>query len=142
MAGTFILSLDCEGKWGVADHLDAGIHAALTDAALRRTYGEIVEALDRREIPATFAVVDFFTAALRGALDFLAAALRVPVVFFAAAFEADFFAGTLPPSLRASDRPMAIACLRLVTFLPEPLRSVPRLRSCIARFTLLDAFLL
>ena len=61
MAGTFILSLDCEGKWGVADHLDAGIHAALTDDALRRTYGEIVDALDQREIPATFAVVDFFT---------------------------------------------------------------------------------
>jgi hypothetical protein len=36
---------------------------------------------------------------------------------------------------------MAIACLRLVTFLPErPLRSVPRLRSCIARLTLLCAF--
>jgi uncharacterized protein YjbI with pentapeptide repeats len=30
---------------------------------------------------------------------------------------------------------MAMACLRLVTFLPEPLRSVPRLRSCIAFFT-------
>jgi len=38
---------------------------------------------------------------------------------------------------------MAIACLRLVTFLPErPLRSVPCLRSCIARSTFLDAFLL
>src|SRR5690349_12230203 len=37
---------------------------------------------------------------------------------------------------------MAIACLRLFTFLPErPLFSVPRLRSCIARFTLDCAFL-
>lgn len=45
-------------------------------------------------------------------------------------------AGTLPPARRASDSPMAMACLRLVTFLPErPLRRVPRLRSCIARFT-------
>jgi hypothetical protein len=52
------------------------------------------------------------------------------------------FGGTLPPSRRASDSPMAIACLRLVTFLPErPLRSVPCLRSCIARSTLLAAFL-
>src|SRR6185436_5473909 len=51
--------------------------------------------------------------------------------------------GTLPPARRASERPIAIACLRLVTFLPErPLRSVPRLRSCIARLTLLCAFLL
>ena len=45
--------------------------------------------------------------------------------------------GTFPPAFRASDRPIAIACLRLVTFLPEPpLFSVPRLRSCIAFSTL------
>ncbi len=61
MAGTFILSLDCEGKWGVADHLDAGIHASLNDEALRRSYSDIVAALKSRTIPATFAVVDFFT---------------------------------------------------------------------------------
>src|SRR5687768_13808975 len=49
--------------------------------------------------------------------------------------------GTLPPARRASDSPMAIACLRLVTFLPErPLRSVPSLRSCMARLTLDPAF--
>src|SRR5687768_6716480 len=36
---------------------------------------------------------------------------------------------------------MAMACLRLVTFLPErPLLSLPRLRSCIARFTFCCAF--
>jgi hypothetical protein len=45
--------------------------------------------------------------------------------------------GTFPPARRASDNPIAIACLRLFTFLPErPLRSLPCLRSCIARFTL------
>jgi hypothetical protein len=44
--------------------------------------------------------------------------------------------GTLPPARRASDNPIAIACLRLFTRLPErPLRKVPSLRSCIARFT-------
>jgi hypothetical protein len=43
------------------------------------------------------------------------------------------FAGTLPPARRACESPMAMACLRLVTFLPErPDRSWPRLRSCIA----------
>src|SRR4051812_42569351 len=57
----------------------------------------------------------------------------------------DFFflpaEGTLPPSRRASDSPMAIACFRLVTFLPDrPLFSVPSLRSCIARSTFCDAF--
>ena len=42
--------------------------------------------------------------------------------------------------MRASERPIAIACLRLVTFLPDlPLFSVPSFRSCIAFFTLLRA---
>src|SRR3954454_20762382 len=74
-----------------------------------------------------FFVVDFFE-------DFL-------VDFFADFFE-DFFDGTFAPSRRASESPMAIACLRLFTFLPElPLFSVPRLRSCIAFSTFFEAFL-
>ena len=41
----------------------------------------------------------------------------------------------------ASERPIAIACLRLVTFLPKrPLFRVPALRFFIARPTLADAF--
>src|SRR5258705_6058085 len=52
-----------------------------------------------------------------------------------------FFFGTFAPASRASERPIAIACLRLVTRLPDrPLFSVPRLRSCIARSTFLPAF--
>ena len=44
--------------------------------------------------------------------------------------------GTFAPALRASERPIAIACLRLVTFFPDfPLRSVPFFRSSIAFFT-------
>jgi hypothetical protein len=64
---------------------------------------------------------DNATHALRGAHeDFLRAAFR----------------GTRAPARRASDNPMAMACLRLVTFLRErPLRSVPRFISSIARFT-------
>ena len=51
--------------------------------------------------------------------------------------------GTLAPSRRASLKPIAMACFRLVTLLPEPPdRNVPRLRSCIARSTFCDAFLL
>src|SRR6185369_6578950 len=54
----------------------------------------------------------------------------------------DFFDGTFAPSRLASESPMAMACLRLFTFLPElPLFSVPRFRSCIARSTFLLAFL-
>jgi hypothetical protein len=58
-------------------------------------------------------------------------------------FRLDFFLrGTFAPERRASDSPMAIACFLLLTFWPErPLRNVPFLRSCIARFTLLPAFL-
>jgi hypothetical protein len=52
-------------------------------------------------------------------------------------------AGTLAPDLRASDRPIAIACLRLFTFLPDfPDLSLPCFISCIARPTLEEAFLL
>ena len=54
----------------------------------------------------------------------------------------DAFFGTFLPLARASDSPIAIACLRLLTFRPErPLFSVPALRSFIARSTLADAFL-
>jgi hypothetical protein len=56
-------------------------------------------------------------------------------------FAADFFFGTFAPSLRASDSPMAIACFRLVTFLPlRPLFSVPLFFSRIARATFFCAF--
>src|SRR5262249_53446041 len=49
--------------------------------------------------------------------------------------------GTLAPFSRASLRPMAIACLRLVTFRPDlPDFSVPRLRRRIALSTVDDAF--
>jgi hypothetical protein len=54
-------------------------------------------------------------------------------------FRDDFRDGTLPPFSRASLSPIAIACLRLVTFLPDPLFSVPFFRRCIADFTFLEA---
>src|SRR5256714_2955956 len=50
--------------------------------------------------------------------------------------------GTFAPFLRASDKPIAIACLRLFTrppFPPLPLRSVPLLRRRIALSTRLLA---
>src|SRR5436305_433985 len=47
-----------------------------------------------------------------------------------------FFAGTFAPFLRALDRPMATACLGLVTFLPDlPLFSFPCFISRIASWT-------
>ena len=48
--------------------------------------------------------------------------------------------GTFAPLRRASDNPIAMACLRLVTRLPDrPDRSDPRLRSRMARATICDA---
>ena len=55
-----------------------------------------------------------------------------------------FFLGTLAPFLRASERPMAMACFRLFTWPPLPLlpeRKVPLFLRCIALFTLLPAAL-
>lgn len=51
-----------------------------------------------------------------------------------------FFFGTFAPALRASDKPMAMACLRLVTFfLLRPLFSFPFFIACISRSTDFDA---
>ena len=53
---------------------------------------------------------------------------------------ADFFLGTFLPARRASDKPIAMACFRLLTLLPErPIFNVPRLNSCIDFPTFLDA---
>jgi hypothetical protein len=52
------------------------------------------------------------------------------------------FGGTLAPARRASESPIAIACLRLFTFFPDrPLFSFPLFRSRIALLTFSDAFL-
>jgi hypothetical protein len=51
------------------------------------------------------------------------------------------FFGTFLPSALASERPIAIACLRLLTLRPDrPLFRVPALRFFIARPTLAEAF--
>src|SRR4029077_13407092 len=56
--------------------------------------------------------------------------------------ELPFFRGTLAPARRAFERPIAIACFRLFTFLRErPDLSVPRFSSRIVSRTFCDAFL-
>jgi peptidoglycan/xylan/chitin deacetylase (PgdA/CDA1 family) len=59
--GTFIISLDCEGKWGMADHLRPYHHQLLTDNALAGVYERLVSLFGRYDIPATFAFVMAFT---------------------------------------------------------------------------------
>src|SRR3569833_1327050 len=70
--------------------------------------------------------------------------LRLRVLFLALFFFAPFFRGTFAPFLRASDSPIAMACLRLFTLPPLPplpLFNVPFFRRCIALFTRLLAAL-
>ena len=84
-----------------------------------------------------FLAGDFFFAGDLPAVDLFEAG------FFAADFlGALFFFGTLAPSFLASESPIAIACLRLVTFFPlRPLFSCPCFFSCIAFSTLFCDFL-
>jgi len=59
-AARFIISLDCEGKWGMADHLQTYHHELLTDAALTRAYERLVALFARYDVPATFGFVMAF----------------------------------------------------------------------------------
>ncbi len=60
MPGTFILSLDCEGKWGMADHLTADHHRWLTTERLRGAYRQLLALFAEHRIEATFAFVMAF----------------------------------------------------------------------------------
>jgi len=95
---------------------------------------------------ADFFDADFFVADFFGA-DFFDADFFADDFFFDDVFAADFFderfgfGGTFAPARRASERPIAIACLRLFTFLCEPpLSSLPSLRSCMTFLTFACAF--
>lgn len=59
--GTFIVSFDCEGKWGMADHLTPALRRILTTAAIEETYRRLLGALERKNTKATFAFVGAFT---------------------------------------------------------------------------------
>jgi hypothetical protein len=79
MPARFIFSLDCEGKWGVADQLHRDAHRTLSTERLREAYAGLLALLDRYDIAATFAFVGLFAepaasvARLAGPLDDLAA---------------------------------------------------------------------
>lgn len=60
MPASFILSLDCEGKWGVADTLTQFEHASLPTERLIEAYGKVLALLDEFEVSATFAFVGLF----------------------------------------------------------------------------------
>lgn len=61
MAGTFILSLDCEGKWGVAERMPRPLLGRITEEALEAGYHRLLTLFDRFSMPVTFAFVLAFT---------------------------------------------------------------------------------
>jgi hypothetical protein len=59
--GKLIISLDCEGKWGVADEINDWYDTLLTDEALEGAYRALTTLFDKYAISATFAFVMVFT---------------------------------------------------------------------------------
>jgi hypothetical protein len=58
--GIFTVSLDCEGKWGVADHL-SGVNEKITQDSLDDAYAFIFDTLASYDIRATVAFTSLFT---------------------------------------------------------------------------------
>ena len=56
----FILSFDCEGKWGMASDPAMVNSHAIGDTSLKWAYQQIFESLDKFSIPASFGVVGLF----------------------------------------------------------------------------------
>jgi peptidoglycan/xylan/chitin deacetylase (PgdA/CDA1 family) len=59
--GKFVISFDCEGKWGMADHLTPDLEQLLTDAQIEAAYDRLLAILARHDVRATFAFVGIFT---------------------------------------------------------------------------------
>jgi peptidoglycan/xylan/chitin deacetylase (PgdA/CDA1 family) len=58
--GTFIISLDCEGKWGMADQIGPFHNRFITHDRLIDAYQTLIRLFDRYNVPATFAFVMAF----------------------------------------------------------------------------------
>ncbi len=61
MPGTFIISLDCEGKWGMADRAERIESGFITKGSLMKAYEILIRELGQFEMAATFAFVMAFT---------------------------------------------------------------------------------
>ena len=69
MTARFILSLDCEGKWGSADILTAHHRRDLSDRKLAAAYRAILDLLDEYGIAATFAFAGLFSQSAKAFAD-------------------------------------------------------------------------
>lgn len=57
---TFILSFDCEGKWGLADQISEYHTKTITNENLIATYSRLADILEKYNVVATFAFVGAF----------------------------------------------------------------------------------
>jgi hypothetical protein len=66
MAGTFLLTFDCEGKWGVVDRLAPEHHRAYTSPQLDAAYRGVLSMLHKYGVGATFAFTGAFSMSRTG----------------------------------------------------------------------------
>ncbi len=67
--GAFIISFDCEGKWGIADKVNDRHVRVLTNENLNRAYCRLVALLEAYDMKATFAFVGGFVMSLTEYLE-------------------------------------------------------------------------
>src|SRR6266481_4493553 len=61
LPASFILSLDCEGKWGMADAITDHHRKHFLNDRIRKTYRDLVDLFAALDLSATFAFVGAFT---------------------------------------------------------------------------------
>ena len=57
----FIMSFDCEGKWGLADNITDQNCQILTNHNINSSYQQLLDIISRHSLKATFAFVGAFT---------------------------------------------------------------------------------
>jgi hypothetical protein len=62
MTGSVLISLDCEGKWGMADDPEMLRSLVINDTSLKDAYTFLFDLFEQHKIRATFAVVGLFVA--------------------------------------------------------------------------------
>ncbi len=71
MRGTLLISLDCEGKWGMADDPSMLGHQSITDNAIRWAYSQLLSLLEVNRLRATFAGVGLFMIGQERAIPYI-----------------------------------------------------------------------
>lgn len=106
----FILSFDCEGKWGMADDAAMASNNPINGDSLTKAYTQIFEILERHKIAATFALVGLFAGGYEQYVDSRGELLdsephrdwlNVPERAFAAGFRDGWFYPELVNQIKA-----------------------------------------